>query len=166
MVVAGAFALNARRRDLGKPLAMLRGLGREPGGPLMIAVAALWSATAVADKVSMQHTSVAMHAAVQVAALAAVLLVWMTTRGTLSELGSVRKCLHLFSLATVIGCFALALQLTAITIAHVGLVEAIKRAFGVVAAVVVGRVIFGEEITAVKASAAAGIAAGVALVVA
>ncbi len=165
MVVCGAFILNARTAELGRPLALLKALGREPGSPLMVGVAALWSATAVADKVSMQHTSVAMHAAVQVAALAAVLLVWMARRGTLPELGAVRRCSRLFGLATIVGCLALGLQLTAITMAHVGLVEAIKRALGVVAAVIVGRLVFGEQITAIKAMAALGIAAGVALVV-
>ena len=166
LVVAGAFVLNARSADLRHPAALIRAMGRERGSLLMVTVAALWSGTTVLDKVAMRHTSVANHAALQVLILAVLLVAWLASRGRAGELRAVGKCKRLFGLALVIGAVALALQLTAVQIAHVGLVEAVKRAFGVMAAVVVGRLVFGEEVTAIKAVGAVGIAAGVCLVLA
>ena len=166
LVVAGAFVLNARGADLHRPMALLRALARERGSLLMVMVAALWSATTVMDKLAMKHSAVSTHAALQVLALAVVLVVWLASRGRISELLAVRRCGRLFAMAIVVGALALALQLTVIQFAHVGLVEAIKRAFGVLAAVVVGRLVFGEQITVTKAVAAVAIAGGVCMVVA
>lgn len=166
LVVVGAFALNARGADLRHPAALFRAMGRERGSPLMVTVAALWSGTTVLDKISMRYTSVANHAALQVLILAAVLVLWLASRRRTDELFAVGQCKRLFALALVVGALALALQLTAVQIAPVGLVEAVKRAFGVMAAVVVGRVVFGEQVTAIKAAGALAIAAGVVLVVA
>lgn len=165
LVVLGAFWLNAAPGEVHRPRQVLASIVRESGSWLTIVVASLWSVTTVLDKIALQHTSIGMHVLVQLVALLAVMVGWMAFRGTLGELRVVRRRPWLFAAATVTGSVALALQLQAILIAYVGLVEAIKRAFGVMASLVAGRVWFGERISAVRFLAAFAISTGVWLVV-
>lgn len=59
---------------------------------------------------------------------------------------------------------ALVLQLMALTMAWVSVVETCKRAVGNLASVVLGRRFFGEPITLVKIVAVSAMALGVALI--
>jgi multidrug transporter EmrE-like cation transporter len=64
----------------------------------------------------------------------------------------------------VAGAGALLLQLSAMQLIYVGLVEAIKRVIGITMAAVVGRMFFQEPITRQKAIALALMALGVVLI--
>jgi drug/metabolite transporter (DMT)-like permease len=59
----------------------------------------------------------------------------------------------------------LGLQFVALRLTLVGLVEALKRAIGMLFAVAVGRVVFGEPPTPGKVAAVLLMSAGVALIV-
>ena len=136
------------------------------GAAMMATVAALWAATAVCDKVSMQHGSIAMHAAVQVVGLAISLLAWLGLRGELRGLLAALRVKALFVGGCLIAAAALALQLYAVLGAPVGIVEAIKRAIGATAALILGRMLFGEAITNRRVAAVMAMAVGVWLVAA
>ncbi len=156
-VVLGALVLNHRAGDS----TLVRGVMREPGGPLMMAVALLWALTLPLDKLAIDHSSPAMHSfvltvLVGLAALGLVgrEMVWRLPRGSWMPLVA----------AIVIGTTALVLQMLAIQFVMVGLVETFKRGFGCLAAVVLGRWVLGEPVTPQKAVSVLLMGAGVALV--
>ncbi len=157
LVVLGALVLNHRSGDS----SLLRGVMREPGGPLMMSVALLWALTLPLDKLAIDHSSPAMHALVLsgLVGLAAIALigrrmVWRLPTGSWAPLVA----------AIVVGSAALVLQMLAIQFVMVGLIETFKRGLGCLAAVVLGRFILGEPITPQKAVSILFMAAGVALI--
>ncbi len=162
-VVAGAFLLHAGGEG-GGVLGPIRAFVRERGSVLMTAVAMMWSATAALDKVALGHASVPAHALVQTAGVGGVLLVWLVWRGRLRELAAIRRRAPAYLLAVGFATAAVALQLFAIRVVMVALMETIKRAIGMTASVVVGRAMFREPITAAKIAAVALMAAGTAAI--
>jgi drug/metabolite transporter (DMT)-like permease len=161
LVVLGAFLVNLRR-DRPSPLVALR---HEPGSLMMGGVALIWSLTAVLDKRALAFADVPMHAAIQCAGVAAVLLVLLGARRRLPELGRVHSVRAAFLLSLVAAAVGLGLQFVALRLTLVGLVEALKRAIGMVLAVVVGRVAFEEPVTAGKIAGVALMSVGVFLIV-
>ena len=131
---------------------------------LMALVATMWAATSIFDKVSMQSTSIAMHATVQSSALGASLLVWLALRGQLKSLAAVRSVRRSFVIGCLMAAAALALQLYAVSAAHVGLIEAIKRAIGAMSALALGWLFFGERFHKARVAAVSAMAVGVCLV--
>jgi drug/metabolite transporter (DMT)-like permease len=140
LVIVGALLL-ARRPGS----SLWRALRSEPGSPRMIVVAACWATSTSVDKVALEHASVGLHALVQAGGVGILLLALLAFRGRLGELviprGERRYGLVLVMLAT----FALGLQLVALRVVHVGLLEAVKRALGTLMAFVFGHVAFGER---------------------
>ncbi len=165
LVVGGAVALAWPRADLGDA-ADPRAAGRRlQSAAWMTATAALWAGTSVYDKVSLQHASMAVHAGLQTLVLALLLSGWLALRGRWSETQGVLQQPRAFVLGVVVSTLALGLQLTAVQTLPVGVMESVKRATGMVGAVVVGRVLFAEPLTVAKWAAVAAMAAGVSLVV-
>ncbi len=136
------------------------------GALLMAVVAALWAATAAFDKLSMQHSTIAMHAFLQAAALAVSLVVWLLVVGRLRELRDVTAVQGSFVAGVIVAAVALGLQLFAVMGAYVGVVEAIKRAVGAIAALLLGRIFFAETIGRRRVLAVLAMAIGVWLVAA
>jgi drug/metabolite transporter (DMT)-like permease len=161
LVVLGAFLVNLRR-DRPSPLVALR---HEPGSLMMGGVALIWSLTAVLDKRALAFADVPMHAGIQCAGVAGVLLVVLGARRRLPELGRVRSARAAFALSLVAAAVGLGLQFVALRLTLVGLVETLKRAIGMLLAVVVGRAAFEEPVTAGKIAGVALMSGGVFLIV-
>ena len=163
-VVAGALLLNARRGDA-KSLGGLWGaFRREPGAPLMAAVALLWSAATALDKVAMLGSSAPFHATVLNAGVAAATLALLAMQGRLEELRGWTGSLGGFAAALLFSVVGLAGQLLALRVLEVGVVETVKRSLGFILAVLLGRVVFGEPVTRHKLLAVLLMAAGVAAI--
>lgn len=163
-VVAGALVLNAgsgRERGL---LAPLRALLREPGSLPMLGTAAAWALTLVLDKHALRHADPAAHGLVIVTGVSVALLLVLLVRRELDQLAALRSVRGTYAAALIIGAITMALQLMAIPRVMLALLEAIKRAVGLLSAVVLGRVLFGERITATKIVAVVMMGSGAALV--
>jgi len=136
-IVAGAMALNPPRSV-------------DKGVLAMLGVAALWALGPVLDKVCMQSASVPMHAAVQMTGIGGGLLLLLLLRGRARDLLEIRRSPGIYLATLAVGLVALGLQLLALKLVLVSLVEGLKRAVGLASSVVVGRLSFGEAITARK----------------
>ena len=150
VVVVGALMLGAagaQRGDERGVRALGRALVREPGPLLMLATAAAWSTTAVLDKVALQHTGPALHAAVQVGGVGLGLAGWLALRGQLATLRPALAAAPAVALTVGFSALAIGLQLSAVQLVAVATVETIKRAVGLGAAIVLGRVLFAEPVT-------------------
>lgn len=156
LVVAGALLLHAARGGLSL-IAMLK----DKGVRLMIVVSFIFSMNITLDKLALAHTVRPIHAAVQCSGAALGLLLFLTARRQLAGLARLRPVLPIWVLAVV--CFggATALQLLALQSIPISVVEATKRAIGMLAALIAGRLAFGEPITPGKIAGAAVMAAGV-----
>jgi drug/metabolite transporter (DMT)-like permease len=161
LVVVGAFTLNARPSDLRRPRRLLSSLVRERGSVLMILVAALWSVTSSLDKVALRSATPPMHALLLALGVAAGMLIVLALKRDLGLLADVRRR-PLALLGGVISVtLAMAFQLTAIQLALVSFVEAVKRATGITLSQVIGRVAFAEPLSRVKLLSAGVITLGV-----
>lgn len=160
LVVLGALALSLRREAGG----LAGTLQREPGSLMMVGVALLWSLTAPLDKIALAHAPAPVHGAIQCAGVAAVLLLLLAARGRLAELRGVASSRLAFGAALLAGTLGLGLQFVAIHLALVGIVESVKRCFGMASSVVTGRLVFSEPITAGKWLAVALMGSGVMLI--
>lgn len=162
LVVGGALALSSAGGDDKRPQ-LLRGFVREPGAWMMIGVAACWGLTTVLDKRALAFAAVPIHALIQLSGVITAGLVYMLIAKPRRELIAARKQLGRLALATLAGSAALGLQLIAVQHILVSQLETIKRAIGLVCAIVFGQLIFGEPITKVKIVAIVVMVAGVSL---
>ncbi|MGB0670006.1 MAG: EamA family transporter [Rhodospirillales bacterium] len=144
--------------------AALRRLATETGALLMAGVALLWSILPVFDKLAVAESSIPAHVLIALSFLLPMLLAWTLLKGE-SPLPPKGTALLATLLAAFVGAASLAFQLWAITLAPVGLVEALKRVIGQTAAVASGRLFFGEPWTANKTMAIVLMALGVPLVI-
>lgn len=159
-VVVGALALNAGDAADRSPLGLVRALVREPGSLPMLGTALCWSLTIVADKLATDHASYGAHGVVLNAGIGTVALTWLAARRELSKLAPVRRAWTFGLLAIAFATLGLGGQLVAVQHALVGLVESVKRAIGLVGAVLVGRILFAEPITTPKLVAVLFMTAG------
>lgn len=171
LIVGGAFMLGlyaARRSGPGKAPAdqASQPAPESAGGPLLMAVVALcWAISATNDKLALPHANVAFHASVQTGGVMLVALCWLVLRGRAGELRQAKAHLPAVAFGVLVSVAALGLQLIAIQTVLVSLMEAIKRAIGVLASVLSGRLLFGEPITRHKLLACVLMAVGVVLLV-
>jgi drug/metabolite transporter (DMT)-like permease len=161
LVVLGGLFVNLRWDGGVRSAALLR----EPGSMMMMGVALLWSLTSVLDKRALEFAGVPMHAAIQCGGVALVLLLVLAARGRLADLRVPRSVGGRLALALVAAGVGLTFQFLALRLALVGLVEALKRSIGMLFAVGVGRLAFGEPLTAGKVAGVALMSAGVGLIV-
>ncbi len=161
LVVVGALALHLRRGDGGAPW---RAFGRERGAVMMAAVALMWSIGLPLDKLATDRSSPAFHGLVLSGGVAVGLGLILAARGRLGAVAAARRRPGLMVAALAASAIALALQLVAIQIALVSIVETVKRGVGNAAAVAVGGGVFGERVGAAQWLAVALMAAGVALI--
>lgn len=166
LVVAGAFVLHLPRGEAATPRSLLSGLLRERGAHLMLVVALCWSLTPPFDKLALQRASGPAHGFVLCAGVAAVLGVLLVAQRNLGELAHVRRVPAMFAVALVVSTAALGVQFAAYGLTGVALVETVKRGVGNVAALAVGRWVFGEAVGGAQVWAVALMAVGVALILA
>lgn len=165
LVVIGALALH--RRTGGVDAAgetPWRAFLRERGAVMMAAVALMWSVGLPLDKLAIDHASPAFHALVLSGGVAAGLGLVLAVRGRLGAVAAARRRPGLLVLALTASAVALALQVVAIQVVLVSVVETVKRGLGNAAAVAVGGGVFGERVGAAQWLAVALMAAGVALI--
>jgi drug/metabolite transporter (DMT)-like permease len=162
LVVGGALALSSAEGDDARPQ-LLRAVVREPGAWMMIGVAACWGITTALDKRALEYAAVPIHALIQLSGVIVAGLVWLLFSGRRDELAGAREQLGKLVLATLTGSAAFGLQLVAVQHILVSQLETIKRAIGLVSAIVLGRLVFGEPITRVKTTAIVVMVAGVIL---
>ncbi len=166
LVVVGALALHRgpARNAGGEAVGPWRAFVREPGSVMMAAVALMWSITPPLDKLAIDHSSPAFHGLVLSAGVALGLGAILAARGRLRSVAAARRHPGLLVTALAASAVALALQLLAIRIVLVSIVETVKRGVGNAAAVAVGSAVFGERVGAAQWLAVALMAAGVALI--
>ena len=154
LVVVGVYLLNLRDLRAGL-LAPLAAPFRDPGARRMLAVAALWSVSAVADKVAVTSSSTAFYGAMQTAVLGVgflPLIAWM--RGGERSISAERRRVSLPSAVSHHGP-ALALQgllyaamfivqMEALRLTLAAHVITIKRS-GALVTVLLGGLFFGER---------------------
>jgi drug/metabolite transporter (DMT)-like permease len=140
-----------------------RALRHEPGTPAMLAVAGLWALGAALDKGALGYATAPAHASIQCAAITALLLAALAARGRLAELRAVAAVAGPYAAAVCVACLGLGLQLLALQLALVSVVETVKRALGMALAVASGRLFFGERVTPGKLAGILLLAVGVAL---
>lgn len=140
------------------------GLRVEPGSAIMLGVAFLWSATLLLDKRALTLASPSIHALVLYAGVAVGGVAALGFARRLGDLRAVRGHWLALVAAVAIGVLALALQLFALRELPVGVVETLKRGVGGLSAVLLGRWIYREEITARKLGAVLAMTVGVALI--
>lgn len=164
LVVAGAFALNLPDEESLSPAAFLRSWRRERGALWMTAVALLWSLCVPLDKLAVERSSGPFHGLVLNAGLAVAILAVLLAGRRLPELAHVARARRAFVLAVFLSAAALGLQLLAIQVVWVGLVETLKRSIGNVSALLFGRLLFAESVTPRKLLAVLLLGIGVALI--
>jgi drug/metabolite transporter (DMT)-like permease len=163
LVVGGALALSSAADDERARPKLLRTFVREPGAWMMIGVAACWGLTTVLDKRALEFAAVPIHALIQLSGVILAGLVYLLIARPRRQLARARAQLGRLVLATLTGSAALGLQLIAVQHIHVGQLETIKRAVGLLGAIVFGRLVFGEPITKTKTVAIVVMVAGVVL---
>jgi drug/metabolite transporter (DMT)-like permease len=164
-IVVGALGLTATRRDLRRPWRVLVAPLLSPGGALMIGVAVCWALAPFFDKLALNYSSEGAHGAVLSGGVGIVLaagLVLLRRGAGFMTVGSHKR---LFALGGVFALLALGTQLVAVQLMLVSLFEGLKRALGMSASVLGGRLFFGEAITAQKLVSAATMTLGVLLLV-
>ena len=120
---------------------------RQRGALLMILVAVLWSLATPLDKLALRHASPALHALVLVVGIAGGLFAALLWQRRLEELKELRATAGLLVAAAIVSGVALYLQLLAIQLIWVSLVETVKRGLGATMALLLGRLIFAEEVS-------------------
>jgi drug/metabolite transporter (DMT)-like permease len=168
VIVLSAFALGrsgARRESSSQNVS--RGL------LLMAMVAAFWSTTPALDKMCLQSVAPSEHAFLQCLAVAASLVLWLRLRlrrgsrgGAMDDaqkisFSQVQTSARWFAVAVIVASGALLSQFWAIQLVSVGMFEALKRAIGMVVALLLGVFILKESVTRGKVLAIAAMAGGV-----
>jgi uncharacterized membrane protein len=165
IVVAGALSLNAGPGQVRSLGGLLGSLVKEPGAPWMVATALCWSIAPPLDKLAMRHASPGTHAFIMAAGIVLGLAAMLLSRGRLSEVrGLSRRAVRVLAASAVVCGVALFFQLLAIRIMWVGMVETVKRGIGAMMALILGRLVFGEELEARRFAAVLMMIVGVWLV--
>lgn len=164
LVVVGALFLNLERFEGATLGSLLRALVSETGSLLMIVVAVLWSLSLPLDKLALRHGSEPFHGLVTVVGVALLVGLVVVFRREVGAMRQVARAPVWFVTAVIVGTVALGAQLLAVPMAWVSLIEAVKRAINNVMALLFGRLMFDEAITAPKVGAVLGMGLGVALV--
>jgi drug/metabolite transporter (DMT)-like permease len=176
VVVLGALLLGGAAAEQDSIPAWWRALRGEPAAALMLLVAVCWGLTLPLDKLGVAAVGPSRHALVLSAGVAAGTLLLLVGQG-LRAGGLVAAWRGgwassagrwpfgvILGLGILVSAAALALQLLAIRVALVGVVEAVKRAVGNVMSLLLGAVIFRERIVWRHAGAMVLLIAGVALI--
>ena len=129
----------------------------------MIGVAAIWAVTGNLDKLCLDHATPAVHAGLLNAGTGVVLLALLAARRELGALGHLREAPGLYGLAVLFAAAALGFQLLSFASELVPVIETLKRAVGLTASVVLGRLLFGEPVNGRKIGAVGAMIVGTSL---
>lgn len=161
LVMMGAVAMGVLREPLASGGARH---GSSLGATsLMVLVAIVWSVLGVTDKECLVHAPLAVHGAIRGASVATVLLAVLAARGGGFDLAAMARRRRSLVFAALVACVAMFLELVALGTVMVSIQESVKRAVGTIASFAIGRIVFGEAITAPKVLAASILTGGVVL---
>lgn len=165
VVGLGAFFLNPGASD-GGFLAPVHALWKERGSFYMLLVAAIWSITPVLDKIGSLQTNVMGHTAFLAAGIFAVFFGYhaIVDRSAWKILSRFRVQPALLAFGGFMTVVAMVSQISAYHYMDLAYVETIKRAIGMIAAIVIGWLWFDEADFGRRLFAALVMAAGVAMV--
>lgn len=163
VVVAGAMVLHGQGRS---GLQLATAMLRERASLAMLGVALCWSLTIVLDKRATACAPLSVHALTLSVGIAAGAGAWLLARGRIRDLVQARRAPWHLVAAAIVAAAGMALQLRAMQDVEVATLEAVKRTLGMAAAIVLGRAVFSEPITARKLGAVALMGAGTLLVLA
>ena len=176
VVVLGALLLGGAAAEQDSFAAWWRALRGEPAAALMLLVAVCWGLTMPLDKLGVAAVGPARHALVLSAGVAAATLVLLLAlglgggglaaawRGSGPPSGTKWRFGLTLALGVLVSAAALALQLLAIRVVLVGVVEAVKRAIGNLMAVALGALVFRERVAWRHGGALVLLIAGVLLI--
>ena len=166
-VVVGAVVITsdgAVDEDGGR-IRLWRAFLKERGAVYMTLVALCWSATTVLDKLATSHADLPIHALVMNCGVGIILGAFLLAQGRAREFAGARRHPWALILGMLVGGAAFAFQLLAIQGLLVGVVETVKRAVGLLIALVIGRLAFGEAVTGPRIIGAVFMGAGTAFIV-
>ncbi len=144
-VCVGAFFLNPGTKGEGL-LAPFKALWSERGSLYMLIVAIVWSVTPILDKSASVQTSAIFHTFFLAAGVGLAFATWQFASGRGSEIvGQLKLMPALIMLGGAMLVGAMVLQLSSYAYVEIAYVETIKRALGVVGAMLAGYLIFGEK---------------------
>ncbi len=139
--------------------------GRDKGARYMLAVAVLWSATAPLDKTSVQLSSAATHAFIQVCLISAAILVYLFWFKKTSTMATVRSAAVPAALASITAGVAYGCQLVAYQLTLIAVVESLKRVVGLLSALLLGWLLLHEPINKHKITGIVLLGIGVPLII-
>jgi len=138
---------------------------RERGALSMATSALCWSLCAPMDKLALRYAEPAFHATFIFSGLVVFLFVWLTARGEWRKAPIARPYWVLLVATGTIGAAADILQLFALLHASAGTVEAVKRVTSQVLGLMIGYLLFREQLTKPKMIGIAVICVGVPMIV-
>lgn len=146
VVCAGAFAMNPGDAK-GGVLAPLKALWTERGTFYMLIVALLWSLTPVLDKGAAELTNPLWHTMFLSGAVGVIFFVARQARDRTTEklFGEFKAIPGWLIGAALFSVCAMVLQLFSYDYVDLAYVETVKRAVGVISAIVAGYLLFGER---------------------
>ena len=115
----------------------------------MLAVSLIWSLTPVLDKICLKYSSVNIHGLVQAFGMLSILVIFFWKK-FLIENYKIFKNKKLISITLFVGTSATVLQLLAINLTFVPIMESIKRSLGQFGSIFFGYVFFKEKISLQK----------------
>ncbi len=165
VVTVGAFFLNPGNPEEGI-LAPLRAVKSELGSLYMVGVAMLWSLSPVIDKLATNASNPVWHTGMIALGMSGSIVTYRiaTDEPGESVFGEFADQWKLFALCAVLNLGAMILQLAAYTYIEVAYVETVKRAIGVIGAMLAGYFLFGERDIARRVAGGIVMIAGVALI--
>lgn len=164
LIVVGLFALYTPPKQSAAAITTWRAIRTEPGVPLMLCTVIGWSLTPVFDKMCVNASSVPVHGLIQVIAICALSGLWIVMKNGPAALIPPHGSRVALAGGAISAGFGYGLQLAAYQATMVAVVEGLKRVTGLLAALVVGRVMFAEPITTPKIIGVAILAVGVPLI--
>ena len=146
-ILIGTLVLYAKRLNLESILLSFKTIKKNLSAKLMLLVALMWSITPVLDKICLKNSTINIHGFIQSMGMLFFLFL-LIGRNFLNQIQKIKKnTLKIISLTLFVGTTATILQLYAITINFVPIMEAIKRAIGQFSSVFFGKIFFREKIT-------------------
>ena len=162
LVVAGVYLLNFSERSAGL-LAPFAAVLRDPGARRMLAVALIWSISAVVDKIATLASSTAFYGTLESALIALAFVPLVMSRGEGFKAALSRKTWWRLAVQGLLFALMFVVQMEAIRRALAAYVISIKRS-GAIVTVLLGAVLFREPRLRERLSGAIVILAGVLLI--
>ena len=146
-ILIGTLILYAKKLDINSIFKSFKTIKKSSSAKLMILVALIWSITPVLDKICLKNSSINIHGFIQSIGML-IFLSFLIRNNLFNQIQKInKKTLKIISFTLFVGTSATILQLYAITLNFVPIMESIKRAIGQFSSVFFGSLFFGERIT-------------------